>query len=240
MKFATLALLASSAAAFAPAQQAKVSTALNSGLDDLKAVAAKCNPVVNFYDPLDLCSVSIYDNDQDASIGWLRHAEIKHGRVAMFAFVGYIVHANGVTWPWPMTLAGESFPSGNNPPELWDALPQASKWQIILMVGFLEMFSEMAGTHYMRGGVPGKFADFDGGDNIIPHPVPFNLYDPFGISKNKSAEDKASGLIAEINNGRLAMIGIMGFLAEQKLEGSVPLLTKIGLPHYDGEPMAPF
>ena len=47
MKFATLALLASSAAAFAPAQQAKVSTALNSGLDDLKAVAAKCNPVVN-------------------------------------------------------------------------------------------------------------------------------------------------------------------------------------------------
>jgi hypothetical protein len=174
----------------------------------------------------------------------LRHSEIKHGRVAMAAFVGYCVHANGIHFPWPMTLDGTPFPSNSNsPPELWDALPDASKWQIILFIGFLEMYSEMAGTHYMRGGQPGKYPNFsnDDGSSLIPHPVPLNLFDPFGFSKNKSAAAKEKGLVSELNNGRLAMIGILGFLAEQKVTGSVPLLTQLGsFSHYDGEVMAPF
>ena len=62
---------------------------------------------------------------------------------------------------------------------------------------------------------------------------------PFGFSKNASPEKKAKGLLAEINNGRAAMIGIMGFLAEQKVPGSVPAITGFVKP-YAGEVMAPF
>lgn len=91
----------------------------------------------------------------------------------------------------------------------------------------------------MRGGVPGAFPKFSDHSELVPHPVPLNLFDPFGFSKNKSAEAKASGLVKELNNGRLAQIGILGFLSEQKLEGSVPLLKGL-VAHYDGEPMAPF
>jgi hypothetical protein len=60
-----------------------------------------------------------------------------------------------------------------------------------------------------------------------------------GISKKRSPEAKAKGLRAEINNGRLAQLGIFGFLCEQTIPGSVPLLSKIVEP-YSGEVMAPF
>ena len=160
----------------------------------------------------------------------------------MFAFVGYIVHANGIKFPWAMQLDGTPFPSNTNPPELWDAVSDSAKWQIFSVIGFLEFWGELStpeNTHYMKGGKPGDYPDFTSGPDGIPHPVPFNLYDPLGFSKNKSEEKKARGLKVEINNGRLAMIGIMGFLAEGKVEGSVPLLTGV-IPHYDGEVMAPF
>jgi hypothetical protein len=54
-----------------------------------------------------------------------------------------------------------------------------------------------------------------------------------------SEETKEKRLRAELNNGRLAQIGILGFLAEQTTPGSVPALSGIVQP-YSGEVMAPF
>ena len=72
--------------------------------------------------------------------------------------------------------------------------------------------------------------------------IGINLYDPFGFGfRDKPADKRARGLKSEILNGRAAMFGIMGFLAESKVPGSVPILSKIsGFPHYDGDVMAPF
>ena len=132
-------------------------------------------------------------------------AEIKHGRVAMAGFVGYIVHANDIRIPGDKIAA--SIPTGLAPQALWDSIPEAAKWQIILTIGFFEFWRENSyiletegQKHYMRGGKPGYFPTFD----ALPHPVPLNLFDPFGFSKNASPEKKAAGLIKEINNGRLA------------------------------------
>ena len=73
----------------------------------------------------------------------------------------------------------------------------------------------------------------------LPHPVPFNLFDPFGLSKRASDEKKAHGLEIEINNSRIVMLGIFGFLVESTLPGSVPTLSEIVQP-YAEEVMSPF
>ena len=72
--------------------------------------------------------------------------------------------------------------------------------------------------------------------NIIPCPPP---PDPFGFNKNMSAETKERRLISEINNGRLAQIGIIAFLCADTIPGSVPLLNNFAT-SYSGNPMIPF
>jgi hypothetical protein len=245
MKLAVLALALTGANAYvAPLSAAVPATQLAESKADLESLAKDLNPIVGFWDPLNVAgaSGSLYGFDNAATIAWYRAAEIKHGRVAMAAFVGYCVQANGIHWATKMTAGGAEWPSGT-PPEQWDALPAASKWQIILFVGVLETFGESAGTHYMAGGRPGEYPSFSEAyakGEGFPHPVPFDLFDPFGTVAKNSAEQKEKRLKVEINNGRLAMLGIFAFLSEAKLPGSVPVLSKIGIPLYDGNPMIPF
>jgi len=170
----------------------------------------------------------------------------------MAAFVGWCVQANGIHFPWSLTLDGSnpSYAAGLSPPEQWDALPEVAKYQLALVIGFLEFWGEGGGNSFAEGGqkttphytkkdgLPGQYPPFDLFRESI-HPVPFNLYDPFGFSKNMSVERAQRGLKAEVNNGRLAMIGIFGFVTESKIHGSVPFIEGF-VKHYDGEFMAPF
>merc|ERR1719251_132632 len=243
LALSTLAFLSGASAFTSPSvSNARSGTQLHETKADLEVLAKKLNPVVGFYDPLNLAEAEFWGASNEATIGFLRHAEIKHGRVAMFAFVGYIVHANGIKFPWAMQMDGTPFPSETNPPALWDAVSDSAKWQIFSVIAFLEFWSELStpeNKHYMKGGKPGDFPDFTSGPDGLPHPVPFNLYDPFRLAKNMSEEKKESRLVMEINNGRLAMLGLFGFLSAQVVEGSVPALNGV-VPAYDGEVMAPF
>ena len=108
------------------------------------------------------------------SIGWFRHAEIKHGRVAMAAFVGFVVQSNGIHFPWNLqaplgptmadvpVISFADIAAAGGPGDQWDALPMAAKLQIFGAIGFLEMWSETSFAlkadgqqHYVRGGKPG-------------------------------------------------------------------------------------
>merc|ERR1719235_163767 len=215
----------------------------------LKELAIKLNPVVGYWDPLNIGETS------PENIGWFRHAEIKHGRVAMAAFVGYIVQSNGICFPWALqgplgglnsdlpVISFADISAAGGPADQWDALPSSAKLQILGAVGFLELFSETrfalgadGQKHYVRGGKPGYFPTLK---DKFPHPVPLNLWDPFGFTSKLSPERKEKALLAEVNNGRLAMLGIFGLISASK-GLIVPGLDSLGITPYSGEIMAPF
>jgi len=216
----------------------------------LKELAKKLNPVVGYWDPLNIGESS------PETIGWFRHAEIKHGRVAMAAFVGYCIQSNGIHWPGNLqaplpgglnadlaTISYADISAAGGPSDQWDALPSAAKLQIIGAVGFLEMcgeasvFLEADGQqHYVRGGKPGYYPTLK---DKFPHPIPFNLFDPFGLTKKMTPEKKEKSLLAEINNGRFAQIGIIGLISASK-GLIVPGLDTLPIAPYAGEPMAAF
>ena len=94
------------------------------------ALAEKLNPTVGFWDPLDI----VNENTIPETIGWFRHAEIKHGRVAMAGFVGYCLQSNGVHFPGNMAFdaAGNgityaSIAAAGGPADQWDAMPTWAK-----------------------------------------------------------------------------------------------------------------
>jgi len=215
---------------------------------DLEALAVKLNPSVGFYDPL-----GIADAASPETIGWFRHAEIKHGRVAMAGFVGYCVQSNGIHFPWNIQGPGVGYDTpaisfgdiaaAGGPADQWDALPTAGKVQILLVIGFLEMYGETSAAlemdgqkHYVRGGKPGYYPSFKG---RMPHPVPLDLWDPFGFTSKMSPERKEKALLAEVNNGRLAMIGLFGLISASK-GLIVPGLDGIGIAPFAGVVRAPF
>jgi hypothetical protein len=200
MKLAAFAALMGSAAAFAPAQTGKATTALNAFESELGA-----QPPLGFFDPLGLLD----DADQDR-FDRLRYVEIKHGRICQLAFLGQIVTRNGIHLSGDIDYAGDSFDSfPNGIAALFgpDAIPQAGFAQIVAFVGALELgvMKDIEGTGNEHVG------DFRNGA------IDFG-WDTF------DEETKLSKRAIELNNGRAAMMGILGLMVHEELGGTLPVV----------------
>ena len=200
MKTAVLASLIASAAAFAPAKQAATTSTSLSAFED----ALGAQPPLGLFDPLGLVS----NGDQDR-FDRLRYVEVKHGRICQLAFLGNIITRAGVHLPGSIDYDGNSFDSF---PNGWaavygsDAISRAGVYQIIAFVGFLELFVMKDVTG--EGEFPGDFRNgaLDFG------------WDSF------SEDTKLQKRAVELNNGRAAMMGILGLMVHEQLGGSLPIV----------------
>jgi len=201
MKFTALLLaLASSASAFAPTAQNSASTSLSAA--NLEDMAGFTSPFKGF-DPLGLADLGSAE-----TLAWFRAAELKHSRVAMLATTGYIVQAAGFHFPGMLSsdVSFESL-SSMKPFDAWDAVPEAGKEQIIGLIFLAEIISESQEKHYLKGGdLP----------TVIFPPIDFSRVDEETLKLKRNRE---------LNNGRLAMIAVMSFVAAANVPGSVPALA---------------
>ena len=203
MKLTILAAAVASAAAFAPAPVAKVSTvALNAFESELGSQAP-----IGFYDPLGLVS----DGNQ-ANFDRLRYVEIKHGRIAQLAFLGYVATKAGIRLPGDIDYSGTSFESIPGGFGALKAIPGPGLFQLFAFVGFLEIFVMKDSAN---GAEPGEFiGDFRNGA------IDFG-WDTF------DEETQYSKRGIELNNGRAAMMGILGLMIHEKLGGSLPIVGEM-------------
>jgi hypothetical protein len=163
------------------------------------------------FDPLDLATLG-----SDKTLSFFRHAEIKHGRVAMAAMVGFLVHINHLHFPGEIGQ-GVTFESLSQmgPFEAWSGIPMLGQAQILFAIAGIEWNSESKDPdgHYMRGGTPGNLKFLR------------SFWDPVGFTRRLSPEELKRKREAELKNGRLAMLGIMSLVAATSIPGSVPLLA---------------
>jgi hypothetical protein len=248
------ALALTGAAAYVAPVAPKATSSLNSKAE-LEALAMSNTDALGqsmgFWDPLGLADGNFWGLGNEGTIGYLRHAEIKHGRIAMAGFLGFMAGCTPLVSGEHALAPYRGYVAGVSPQEQWDNIPQAGKLQIIAFVGMLESYGEGAGSlsgrtagdgyvHYTKGGLPGYYPPIAGlggpGGQIL-----FNLYQPFPIFPEQSEQAKERGRRVEVNNGRLAMLGLMSLLSASAVPGSVPALDLVeGFPQYSGNVMIPF
>ena len=199
MKLIIAATLAASAAAFAPSQVAQTSTSLAAFEGEVGVQAP-----LGLFDPLGLLD----DADQDR-FDRLRYVEVKHGRIAQLAFLGNIITRAGIHLPGNIDSAGDTFDSI---PDGWaaiNAIPQGGLLQIVAFVGCLELFvmKDVTGESEFPGDFRNGALDYG--------------WDTF------DEETKLVKRGVELNNGRAAMLGILGLMVHEQLGGELPIVGQM-------------
>lgn len=183
MKLVSLFALLASASAFAPSTTQAPKTSLSAWKDD--TVIGITAPV-GFFDPLGL---SVGKSDDVMNL--YREAELKHGRVAMAACLGWYLDASGVHPAFDNSLS-------NDPLEAAQQLPAVGWAQFVLGCGAIEWLAQQIKDRpgYVAGDILGASYWVDNSD------------DGWVDYQNK-----------EINNGRLAMLAFMGIFTQDLLFG---------------------
>jgi hypothetical protein len=165
--------------------------------DDLAGALAP----FGFFDPLGFA-----EKADENTLKRYREAELTHGRVGMLAVIGFLVgeKVEGSSFLFDASIKGPAISHlAQVPAPFWG----------VLAIGIAKV--ELDRAQY--GWVPPRDAgdvgmlrdDYDAGD--------IN-FDPLGL-KPTDADELASIQSKELNNGRLAMLAAVGFMAQELVDG---------------------
>lgn len=148
------------------------------------------------FDPLQITSY--------LPISWMRESEVKHGRIAMLAFVGTLAQ-QAYQFPWykgaPTTLVGAH-----------DHFVTTALAQILLFTSAFEILAGVpAAIQTVRGS--GRLPGYYG-------------FDPLGLWGKDEASRKRMEL-AEVKNGRLAMIAMLALWHQEALSGGMGVIEQL-------------
>ena len=152
---------------------------------------------LGFFDPLGLSK-----NADQAKFDRWRYIEIKHGRISMLAVLGYIVQSQTRLPGLISSSANLSFADVPNGFPALSAIPAAGLAQIVAFIGFMELF---------------VMKDIEGTGNEFVGDFRNGALD-FGWD-NFDEETKLRKRGIELNNGRAAMMGILGILMHEQING---------------------
>merc|ERR1711988_1938167 len=127
-----------------------------------------------------------------------RTVELKHGRISMLATMGYITPELTGKWPgYISNTAGLKFADIPSGLAAISKVPALGWAQIVAYCGFCEL---SAGSEDWKSGTPGDYG--------------------FKVLTSSDPAEKEKKLAAEIANGRLAMVAIIGMFFQDGLTGS--------------------
>jgi len=206
MKSAIAFCLLASASAFAPTSSApKATTAIKAAVDEAFGISIETG---NKVPPL---GREILKDAGPDGVKWFQNAEIKHGRIAMIATIGFLTQKLGVHFPlylgpsgsncfhpastdaWMLSsTTGTTFSdiAAASPLDAVGMVPFAGWFQIFIFAGWFECIA------YDRQWKQGRAIPGDYG------------YDPLGFTKKEGgieSKEFESLRMKEIKNGRVAM-----------------------------------
>jgi len=225
--FAALSMLLAGASAFAPVAQtgarSAVAPARMAAVDEAFGVSVetgnKCPPL----------GAWILEGAGPGAMKWFQNSEIKHGRIAMVATIGFLVQKLGVHFPLYLGPSGSncfhpesdtawllSSSTGVTFSDVAKAAPldaikmvPAQGWaQVFFVAGWFECIA------YYRQWVKES-------------PIPGDYgYDPLGFTKREGgwdSEELTSLRMKEIKNGRVAMMTMAAWVSNEAIPGALPV-----------------
>jgi hypothetical protein len=142
-----------------------------------------------------------------STLYWMREAELKHGRVAMLAWFGWLATdgAFGIMMRFPGSIYSvDSIPNSYNAHDI--LVGQGSMQFLLIAIAFIEFCSSAALVQVSKGELDREAGDFG--------------LDPLQFLKGKDKKESDRMKTREVLNGRLAMLAFSAVATQTALGGT--------------------